>query len=68
MRFVGELVVAVQFLTRLPVPSSADLPEAETQGRSVLYYPLVGALIGGLLCILFSLTGEDRTPILTGDS
>ena len=59
MKFTGELLVAIQFLTRLPVPSSADLPEAETQGRSVLYYPLVGALIGGLLCILFSLTGED---------
>jgi len=59
MKFTGELLVAIQFLTRLPVPSSADLPEAETQGRSVLYYPLVGALIGGLLCILFSLTGEE---------
>lgn len=59
MKFTRELAVAVQFLTRIPVPSSAVLAEAETQGRSVLYYPLVGALIGGLLCVLFYSMGGD---------
>jgi adenosylcobinamide-GDP ribazoletransferase len=40
--------IALQFLTRLPVPA----PEAPTDsgiGRSLLYYPLVGLILGLLL-------------------
>lgn len=40
--------VALQFLTRAPVPRLAA-PSASECGRSVLYYPLVGLLIGALL-------------------
>lgn len=41
-------LIAVQFLTRCPVRLTGDLEEKDL-GRSLLYYPLVGLLIGGLL-------------------
>lgn len=40
--------VAMQLLTRLPTPRSVPA-DAEERGRSVLFYPLVGLLIGALL-------------------
>ncbi|VAX13709.1 Cobalamin synthase [hydrothermal vent metagenome] len=43
-----SFLIALQFLTRIPVPALADISEAET-GRSLLYYPLVGVVIGLLL-------------------
>ncbi|HEX2081928.1 MAG TPA: adenosylcobinamide-GDP ribazoletransferase, partial [Xanthomonadaceae bacterium] len=44
-----SLLLAVGFLTCLPVPvlRSAD---AAMQARSLMWYPLVGALIGLVLC------------------
>jgi len=45
---VSALLVALQFLTRLPVPSGIALDDT-TVGRSLLYYPLVGLIIGALL-------------------
>lgn len=48
MKFLRPFFIALQFLTRLPVP--LEVPPTETEmGRSVLCYPLVGALMGGLL-------------------
>lgn len=41
-------LIALQFLTTLPV-RFADPPDADANGRSLLYYPLVGLLIGVLL-------------------
>ncbi len=46
-----SLLLAVQFLTRLPMPPVAIVDEAERLtilGRSAAYFPLVGALIGAL--------------------
>jgi adenosylcobinamide-GDP ribazoletransferase len=40
--------IALQFLTRLPV-TLAGMPTPEQNGRSLLFYPLVGLLIGLLL-------------------
>lgn len=48
------LLLAVQFLTRLPVPASAGF----TPGRltaATRYYPLVGALIGGCAAAVYAL-------------
>lgn len=45
---IRPLLLALQFLTRLPVPLS-DRPTESDTGRSLLYYPLVGLLIGLLL-------------------
>lgn len=41
-------LIAVQFLTCMPVPRRAE-PSAEERGRSVLYYPAVGFGMGMLL-------------------
>lgn len=46
------LLLALQFLTRLPVPSSPEAPSARLQGQAVLWYPLVGLLLGGFLVLL----------------
>ena len=54
-------LIALQFLTRLPV-RLPGMPEPEQIGRSLLWYPLVGVLLGGLLLALHGLLGE--TPAL----
>lgn len=41
--------IAIQLMTRIPVPRSIS-NEPRDQGRSVLYFPLVGLLIGAMLC------------------
>jgi len=47
----APLLCAVQFLTRLPIDSVDDYSPS-TLGHSVLYYPLVGLLIGVVLSLL----------------
>src|SRR5579859_6748574 len=56
-----EFVAAVQFLSVLPIPGSAQLfrtdrAEAELVIGS-LYFPLVGLLIGLILCVLSIFSG-----------
>ncbi len=48
------LLIAVQFLTRLPV-RLPGMPAAQDVGRSLLWYPLVGVLIGLLLMLAHGL-------------
>jgi adenosylcobinamide-GDP ribazoletransferase len=51
--------IALQFLTRLPTPALTGLAPRDT-GRSVLFYPLAGLVIGALLCGLdIILRGSD---------
>jgi adenosylcobinamide-GDP ribazoletransferase len=45
-----HLWLAISFLTRLPVPDLGKL-EALDFARAALFYPLVGLLIGALLCL-----------------
>ena len=45
------LLIALQFLTRIPL-RSVGLVDDAVVGRSLLYYPLVGLLIGALLWLL----------------
>ncbi len=47
-------LLALSFLTRIPVPHLARVEKPDF-GRSALYYPLVGLLIGGLLCVFYGL-------------
>ena len=54
-------LIALQFLTRLPV-RLPGMPKPEQIGRSLLWYPLVGVLLGGLLLALHGLLGD--TPAL----
>ena len=42
-----RLAVAIMFLTRIPVPGRWE-PGAEDVGRSMLFFPLVGAALGGM--------------------
>jgi adenosylcobinamide-GDP ribazoletransferase len=53
--------IAVQFLTRLPVPSTRHV-NASHVGYSVLFYPLVGLIIGAALVALhWLLIGTSMT-------
>lgn len=57
------LLVAIGFLTRLPVPASV-FDDARAQSRSLAWYPLVGAIVGGLLCLLAGLL-QHAPPLLS---
>jgi adenosylcobinamide-GDP ribazoletransferase len=47
-------LAALQFLTRLPLPPQSA-PDAKRLGASVVYYPAIGLVIGGLLVVLAAL-------------
>lgn len=50
MKALRPALLAVQFLTRLPVQlADAPAPGEADVGRSVLYYPLVGLLVGAIV-------------------
>ena len=51
------LLIALQFLTRLPV-SLPGMPTPEQMGRSLLWYPVVGLLLGLLLWLAHLLLGQ----------
>lgn len=46
---IRPLVLALQLLTRLPIPSLNSSPHPWELGRSVLFFPVVGLVIGALL-------------------
>ena len=50
-------LLALQFLTRLPAPAVADSRAEELQ-RSVLWFPAVGLILGGLLAGVWWLAGH----------
>jgi adenosylcobinamide-GDP ribazoletransferase len=52
---IRELLVALQFLTRIPIRMSRS-PTGHELGRSLLWYPLVGILIGALLLLVQCMT------------
>jgi adenosylcobinamide-GDP ribazoletransferase len=56
------LLMALQFLTRIPVPPLHDITPRDS-GRSMLFYPLVGALIGFMLFAVEHLL-HDSAPLL----
>ena len=53
------LLVAIGFLTRIPVPSRV-FDDAPSRARSLAWYPLVGALIGAALCVMAWALPETR--------
>src|SRR3989344_9460768 len=46
-----SFLIALQFLTRFPLPAFGR-PEDRDVGRSLLFYPLIGFLIGAMLVAL----------------
>lgn len=67
------LLIATQFLTRLPLPKNI-LKETDYQpeqlGKSVLMYPVVGLIIGGLLTLILLLLNKfaPQLPIIVSAS
>lgn len=55
---LAPLLLALQTLTRLPVPSPKSKPDARMIGRSALFYPLVGALLGAAAVALEFAAGK----------
>jgi adenosylcobinamide-GDP ribazoletransferase len=51
------LACAIQFLTRIPIRSSAGFQE-DWVTRSARYFPLVGQVVGGLSAVVLLLAGE----------
>lgn len=43
--------IALQFLTVLPIELKT-IPTAQQNGRAILFYPLVGLIIGGILFLV----------------
>ena len=62
MKFFHACGLAVQFLTRLPVPHNVRY-SPQALGWSVVCYPLVGLLVGGLLLLLRGVLA-DAGPLL----
>lgn len=58
------LILAVQFLTRLPTPQLADFRQQELSGSAV-WFPVVGMLIG-LLLFFAAWLGQHAGPWLAG--
>jgi len=58
------LLIALQFLTSIPIWLGA-MPSERDQGRAVLWYPIIGLVIGMLLLGLATLTGH-LPPLLRG--
>ncbi len=54
--------LALQFLTRLPAPRMIDI-ESRQWGQSVLYYPVVGLLLGLLFSAGAGLLPEQALPL-----
>lgn len=63
MNFFRPLWIALQLLTRLPTPNSGA-PDAIAAGRSLLYYPLAGLLIGAMLSGTGWLLADHLPPML----
>lgn len=59
---VPAFLVALQFLTTIPVHLKV-FPDEKTRGHSLLYYPLVGLLMGLLLTAIYWLGNGIATSI-----
>jgi adenosylcobinamide-GDP ribazoletransferase len=58
-------LIALQFLTRVPI-GRLEAPKLEEIGRSLLYYPLVGLLLGGVFSFTMTMVSAHVPPIFVG--
>jgi adenosylcobinamide-GDP ribazoletransferase len=58
------LLVAVQFLTRVPVPAM-PAPTDDDLSRAALYYPAVGLLIGIIFAVIASLLNASEALLVS---
>lgn len=59
-----SFLIALQFLTRLNVKSIVEINE-DNFGRSGLYFPLVGLIIGSILALVFFAVNQVFQPLST---
>ena len=52
------LLLALQLLTRIPVPGEIEATEAQI-GRSILFYPIVGLLLGATIYVVATVLPEQ---------
>ena len=50
---IRRFLIAVQFLTRLPVPQSINSSETDI-GKAAAFFPLVGVIVGGGAALVFA--------------
>ena len=60
---IKSLLMAIQFLTRVPIPGQMDFKDIE---KSMVFFPVVGLLLGGILVIV-NLTLSPFLPRLSAD-
>lgn len=58
---IRRLFIAVQFLTRLPVPRSLKSSETDI-GKAAAFFPLVGLIVGGAAASVFVLAQKILPP------
>ncbi|NPV71518.1 MAG: adenosylcobinamide-GDP ribazoletransferase [Firmicutes bacterium] len=62
--FFHDLALALQFLTRLPVPLRTA-PDPERLAGSVKFYPFAGALIGVILAVAHATASRFLPPLVS---
>jgi adenosylcobinamide-GDP ribazoletransferase len=60
-RVIAPLLLAGRFLTRLPLPDPGVV-SARAQARAVLFYPIIGLLLGAILALLLWLLSVSGAP------
>lgn len=63
---IRAFVLALQLLTRLPVPLTGPPPRPEELGLSVVFFPVVGLLLGALLAGLHTVLWLADPGVLAG--
>jgi len=58
------ILLAVQFLTRLPVPVDPDF-SSDRMRRAVRYFPLVGLMLGAVLAAVYALSALVFPPVVS---
>jgi adenosylcobinamide-GDP ribazoletransferase len=61
--WLKALITATIFLTRLPMPQLATITP-EDEGRSLVFFPLVGLIIGLLLCLLACVLQDSLSALV----
>lgn len=63
MKILQPFLIALQFLTIIPIRLSTPINNKD-MGQSLLYYPLVGLIISGLLVFLIWILGSQPHSII----
>lgn len=66
MNYLRGFLIALTFLTRIPLPAPKAAVSSEEFTRSYRYYPLVGLVIGLLLWLLAQVLLIYYSPLITG--